>query len=476
MRIVKESMWGLTSQSFPNTFLSFLTRISVMKNILTYVLPVAMGLMISGCAQLEYAPTNAVPSATAINNLASAKAAVFGVYSEMQDGTLAFDGWLSNNQMFSDECIHTGTFPTRLEFGQLQVFPANTTMAAVFSDFYDIINEANNVIAALEAGGFDDVGLTPEVINSYLGEVRFIRAYTYWYLLQNWGTPPLVTTPTREVTNEALQIPNGSRSAVVDQIVSDLQFAEANLTTSGSTRATSLAATAMLARAYLTAEDYANALSKAEEVINSGAFALEGTYGNAFATTSSEAIFYLNFTTVDGNNNAFFYFPSAKGGRLSISPSASLINAFTADDLRFASSIDTATVPSEPHCIKYLDVAAGTDPLYFIRLGEMYLIAAEAAGHTGDFTKATDNLNTIRTRAGLADESVDASNFVDLILTEKWKELAFEGPQRLWDLRRNGLAESVLGPIGYDSGIDELWPFPQRDIDRNPNLTQNSGY
>lgn len=447
-----------------------------MKKILTYVLPVAMGLMISSCAQLEYSPKDSVPSATAINNLASAKAAVFGVYSEMQDGTLAFDGWLGLNQMFSDECIHTGTFPTRKEFGLLDVFPANTTMAAVFSDFYDVINEANNVIAALEAGGFEDEGLTPEVINSFLGEVRFIRAYTYWYLLQNWGTPPLITTPTRDVSDEALQVPNSSASAIIDLIVSDFQFAEANLATSGTTRATSLAATAMLARANLYAGDYASALGKAEEVMNSGAYALEGAYSNVFATTSSEAIFYLNFTTVDGNSNSFFYYPSAKGGRLSISPSAEMIASFTSDDLRFASSIDTASVPLEPHCIKYLDVAAGTDPIYFLRLAEIYLIAAEAAAEGGDFTKAEGYLNAIRSRAGLADATLDASNYVDVILTEKYKELAFEGPTRTWDLRRRGLAASTLGSRGYDAPTDDLWPFPTRDIDRNPNLTQNPGY
>lgn len=446
-----------------------------MKKILTYILPVAVGLMISSCAQLEYSPKNSVPSATAINNFASARAAVFGCYSEMQDPTLAFDGWLSNNQMFSDEAIHTGTFPTRLEFGSLAVFPANTTMAAVFSDFYDVINECNNVIVALE-GGIEDPGLTDAVVNGFLGEVRFIRAYCYWYLTNNWGDVPLITEPTREVTNEALQVPNSSRSAILDQIVSDLTFAEANLGNGGSVRVTSLAASAMLARAYLSAGDYANALAKAEVVINSGAYTLSASYADAFASTSAEAIFYLNFTTVDGNSNAFFYFPADKGGRLSISPSPALIASFTADDTRFAATIDTASVPGTPHCAKYQDVAAGTDPLYFIRYSEMFLIAAEAAGEAGDFATADGYINTVRTRAGLADVALDAGNFVDLVLTEKWKELAFEGPQRLWDLRRRNLAATVLASRGYDTGIDELWPFPQRDIDRNPNLNQNAGY
>lgn len=446
-----------------------------MKKILTYILPIAVGLMISSCAELEYSPKNAVPSADAINNFASARAAVFGCYSEMQDPTLAFDGWLSNNQMFSDEAIHTGTFPTRLEFGSLGVFPANTTMAAVFSDFYDIINECNNVIAALE-GGIEDPGLTVDVVNGFLGEVRFIRAYCYWYLTSNWGDVPLITEPTREVTNEALQVPNTSSSAVLDQIVADLIFAEANLGNGSAVRATSLAASAMLARAYLTAGAYPNALAKAELVINSGVYSLEPSFGDAFTTGSGEAVFYLNFTTVDGNSNAFFYYPADLGGRLSISPSPALIAAYTADDNRFAGTIDTASFPATPFCTKYTDVASGTDPIYFIRYSEMYLIAAEAAADGGDFTTADGYINTVRTRAGLADVNLDANNFVDLVLTEKWKELAFEGPQRLWDLRRRNLAATVLASRGYNTGIDELWPFPQRDIDRNPNLVQNAGY
>lgn len=445
-----------------------------MKKLLTYVLPVLAGLAISSCAQLEYAPKNAVPSETAINNLASARAAIFGVYSEIQDGTLAFDGWLSNNQYFSDEATFTGTFPTRLEFGQLNVFPANTTMAGVFSDFYDVINVANNVIAALDAGGFDDPGLTPEAIASFKGEALFARAYTYWYLVNNWGTPPLITEPTREVTNEALQVPNSSTSAIYDQIIADLTFAKDNLTTSGPDRASAAAASAMLARVYLELGQYGNALTEAESLIG-GAFELESDFSAAFASSSSEAIWYLNFTNVDNNSLAFFYFPASKGGRLSISPSAKLINSYDPADTRFAATVDTAG-GVDPHFIKYQDIAGGTDPIYFIRYAEILLIAAEAAAETGDFTAASGYINQVRSRAGLPDVTLDASNYVDLILQERYLEMAAEGPQRLWDLRRRGKALEVLGPLGYEQGIDELWPFPQRDIDRNPNLQQNPGY
>ena len=133
---------------------------------------------------------------------------------------------------------------------------------------------------------------------------------------------------------------------------------------------------------------------------------------------------------------------------------------------------------SVPFGVKYPSFDAGisgtaTDPIFFIRHAEMVLIAAEAAGEQGDFATATGWLNQVRARAGLDGlDLLDANNFVDAILQERFVEFALEGPFRLIDLRRKGQAESVLGSIGYDA-CDQVWPLPQRDIDRNPNLNQN---
>ena len=103
----------------------------------------------------------------------------------------------------------------------------------------------------------------------------------------------------------------------------------------------------------------------------------------------------------------------------------------------------------------------------------MVLIAAEAAAETGDFETANTYFNQVRARAGLEEKTLNASNYVDLILAERFVEFAFEGAFRLIDLRRRGIAEQVLGPIGYDA-CDSVWPLPQRDIDRNPQLEQNN--
>ena len=155
-----------------------------------------------------------------------------------------------------------------------------------------------------------------------------------------------------------------------------------------------------------------------------------------------------------------------------------MIDAYEPGDTRFAASITIDTLQaSVPFGTKYpsFDAAnsgSATDPIFFVRHAEMALIAAEGAARTGDFATASDFLNAVRARAGLGAVTLDAGNFIDVILQERFVELAMEGAHRLLDLRRTGRALDVLGPLGYDT-CDAIWPLPQRDVDRNRNINQN---
>ena len=66
-------------------------------------------------------------------------------------------------------------------------------------------------------------------------------------------------------------------------------------------------------------------------------------------------------------------------------------------------------------------------------------------------------------------------------------ELAFEEGQRWFDLKRTGKALEVIkaqnrwkrNKLSYVNNLTEqklLWPIPQSQLDKNPNLTQNPGY
>jgi len=439
-----------------------------MKSIYKFLFLLTVGCSVVACADLDDpTPINSLPSNAAIQNEASARAALNGVYDEVQDATLVFDGWLALAQFFSDEANATGTFPTRLEFGNLNVLPANTTMGAVFTDIYDAINVANGVIERIPL--VEDESFSAESRADIVGQAKFVRAFCYLHLTTLWRDVPLILMPTEDV-GEVLNVAVSSQSDIYTQIRADLGEASRDvLAATGPQQASKLAADALLARVDLYNSNWSDAYSKAVGVLG----------GESFDLTTvpylSDQIYSLGFTATDGNTLNFFYGPSDFGGRYSIGPTTDLIAAFEPGDARFAVSIDTTL--TTPYGLKYPSFDAGisgtaTDPIFFVRHAEMVLIAAEAAAEQGDFTAANKWFNQVRSRAGLGDIELNAGNFVDAILQERFTEFAFEGPFRLIDLRRKGKALEVLAPYGYEA-CDDVWPLPQRDVDRNINLSQN---
>ena len=122
-----------------------------------------------------------------------------------------------------------------------------------------------------------------------------------------------------------------------------------------------------------------------------------------------------------------------------------------------------------------------------IRLGDVILMLAEAYNETGQPDKAVAEVNKIRSRVNMPDiDSAGGKEGVGArIRDERARELAGEG-QRYWDLRRWGLlqesvkdATDIFGDLMYTRSYQsrhELWPIPLVELDRNPNLTQNTGW
>ncbi|HSI78889.1 MAG TPA: RagB/SusD family nutrient uptake outer membrane protein [Lunatimonas sp.] len=130
----------------------------------------------------------------------------------------------------------------------------------------------------------------------------------------------------------------------------------------------------------------------------------------------------------------------------------------------------------------------GTRDLVVIRLGEMYLIAAEAAWKQGKGGIAADHINVLRTRAAkagqVADMLVTAEDIdLDFILDERARELMGE-MHRWYDLKRTGTLLERVKKYNRDGApnIMEMHlvrPIPQTQIDRvsNPGeFGQNPGY
>jgi hypothetical protein len=127
----------------------------------------------------------------------------------------------------------------------------------------------------------------------------------------------------------------------------------------------------------------------------------------------------------------------------------------------------------------YGNGAPVTEYYMVLRLSEQYLIRAEARAAQGKISEAKQDLNQLRSRAGLAGTTAnDPEGLLAAIEQERRIELFSEWGHRFFDLKRWGKAGTVLGslkPSSWQSG-HELWPIPQNQINANPALKQNPGY
>jgi 5,10-methylene-tetrahydrofolate dehydrogenase/methenyl tetrahydrofolate cyclohydrolase len=118
----------------------------------------------------------------------------------------------------------------------------------------------------------------------------------------------------------------------------------------------------------------------------------------------------------------------------------------------------------------------------FIRLGELYLIRAEAKAMQNDLQGAIDDVNLIRQKHGGLNtplpKPADQASAIDIILHERRVDLFTEGGFRWLDLKRTGKLDAVMmqeEPATWTSTA-ALFPIPFVDIQRNSKLVQNPGY
>jgi len=125
--------------------------------------------------------------------------------------------------------------------------------------------------------------------------------------------------------------------------------------------------------------------------------------------------------------------------------------------------------------------AAQFDDQAYLRLGETYLLKAEAELKLGDAESAAQTINVLRSRANASEVSADDID-IDFILDERSRELVVE-EQRRFTLLRTGkwLERTRLYNTNGGSRIadrDRLYPIPQSVIDANLTrvMEQNPGY
>ncbi|MGD1892308.1 MAG: RagB/SusD family nutrient uptake outer membrane protein [Cyclobacteriaceae bacterium] len=454
------------------------------------------GLLLSGCdEELELQPQQTLSADAAFADELTAQGSLIGVYSLAQD----LEVYGSMPQVIadyqSDNVDFIGSFPTLQDINDYATLSDNGSLSTLWRDNYETILAANAVIASVP--DVDDPGFTAEEKAQFVAEAKFLRALIYFQMVNLFANPinvegagalgiPIVNDP---FTGEVELPARATVGEVHTQIQQDLQEGVTALPESNLGRATSGAAQALLSRLHLYRGEYQQAADLARAVIDGGVYELASNYA-FFSQNTSEEVFSLQNSATDNGRTgsggwASYYSPAESGGRGDAPFAQGLIDAYAEEpgDLRFSTLIEYSPDSSLIFTDKFSDAVTNSDNVPVIRVTEMYLSLAEALAElNGINQESVDLVNVLRTRAGLTEWTVgqfgNQEEFIDAILVERRKELAFEGHRRM-DLLRKGKALRSSGPTADISNPGDpktIMPIPQREIDLNSNLVQNDGY
>ena len=423
--------------------------------------------------------------------------------------------------------------------------PSNYEIRDYWSNRYSCIKNYNVFISGVEnlPEDYKALGAKAQVVK---GEAFFFRASAYLDLIRHYAPAYDAASATKENSGVPLVLvydqnekpARATVQEVYDQIKKDLDSAAVNLAgvagAKASQKITIDAVNALYARYYLDVKDYAQAYAKAQEVIASKAgYALSSSVeefqNEYYMDKGTEAIVQLfaNLTENGSGTNSVYTSMASSTSEVKDNPngryfnkpyffpSQKLLDLYDVDDLRLACwfTIDgknNLTGEVYPTFItndytydvvifsKYLgnkeltssSVLNSRQHVKPLLIGEMYLIAAEAAFRGANEGDALDVLHALQKKRGAIPSSIVSEN---VLYNEWFKETIGEG-LRLSTVKRFGKGYTVRTPqpaavenfimrgASYETKSMEAsdyhlnWPIPTNDMQTNTNLVQNPGY
>jgi len=409
----------------------------------------------------------------------TAEAAMAGAYAFYSPNYYNFNDLLTvTSDYAAGDAVYELGDPSSDEFATNSLTPSNPYLATMWSVPYQCIYECNAILEGISSS----TGISETKKNQLTGESEFLRAFGYFYLRNLFGDVPLVLTT--DVSKTSL-LARSKSTDVYQQIIHDLTDAMAKLPADngGNIRANQAAAEAMLARVYLYTGDWPDAEKIATQLIGSGSYSLEPDLTRVFLAGSPETIF--QFSTQQGFTFlGAYYIPQSIPSIPPLILTDYLTSAF--DPLDQRKNVWTMSEVNEginyTYPFKYKQTGPnsgdGMENYTVLRLAEQYLIRAEARAMQNEIPEAADDLNAIRSRAGLPPtNATDQLSMLSAIENERRFELFYEWGHRWLDLKRTNRVNTVMGALKPTwKATDSLYPIPQLQISANPNLAQNAGY
>ncbi|MCW3094371.1 MAG: outer membrane protein SusD [Ferruginibacter sp.] len=403
----------------------------------------------------------------------------------------------------------------------------NATIARAWQQIFQEIGTANAVLESLEA--------SPNKANlkALIAETRALRAYGYYFAMDNWGNVPLVTVARIDPKDLPATTPRADVYKFIETemlaAVTDLPSAKDVSHAAYYPRFTKESIYTALAYMYLNAGVYTGTpqwqkvVDMCDKVITSGAFSLTPNVVDNFASPSQAAsteiisAFTKDATQNAGNNQFILYTQNGLDQQkygLPFSPANGYSSTQVALDkyedrdarktmieygpqfyldgrpLNYPNGTQLVLTPVKDivsaqdnegyKVLKYTPVGAkwsgfnGDNDLVLERYSNVLLMKAEALFRLGNVTGALPLVNQVRVRSKATPL---ATLTLQDIEDERAREFLWEGSRRT-DMIRFG--DYFTGTWAFKTTQTEpfrkIYPIPNQQIIANPNLVQNQGY
>lgn len=479
----------------------------ILKNILIFALPV-LTLLYSSCDYIDIDPENSVPEKNVdFTQLENMYQPVSGVYAKVRTGGMHWVIWpltiVRDDDVWSGKTDDQGPL---VDMGNYSYINSFWGLNEMWNQYYGIIKVANAALESLDAYAENITADNDmKTYRAYCGEVRFLRAYAYYRLVQAFGEVTILRS------NTQTDLTRSTIGAVNRYMLEDLKYTMDNTPELRPNEmahygaVTAYSAEMLAAKIQLNQGNYSEVETLTDHIINSGKFELYDDFYNLFkipGKVCNESLFECQTTDfgvgsgdmVDADQWFVFQGPANEGdisgwGFIGIYKEFRDWAAARGEDVRAETSFLLAgTITLDGDIIRPLQNPTQTDcwngkaytPLNQLtpgrtkygsnnnirvfRYADVLLMNAEAKvrlGKNGDTP-----LNLVRTRAGMP-EITNAT--LDQILDERRMELVCEWGERYNDLIRTGKAASVLGPKGWTAD-KTYYPLPYEQISNVPTL------
>jgi tetratricopeptide (TPR) repeat protein len=451
-----------------------------------------------------------------------AQQSVNAVYEQFRSFDCVGLGYLACTDVISDDSDKGSTANDASLMSDIDNFTFDATnpfITPVYKGYFRAIARANVAIENIPT-----VDMDAALRDRLVGECKFLRAYSYFLMVQWFGDLPLITKTLQG--DEYYAQERRPVAEVLGQIESDLKDAIALLPEKDAYprtelgRATKAAAKGLLAKVYMLKKDYPKAEQYCLEIINSNQYSLLEKYRDNFlkaGENGTESIFEIQTVALAtqqaaGPGSSPFNMIQGVRGVPNLGwgfnrPSDNLVSSYENGDPRREATIiyvgevlpDGVTqVQDNPEIIneRYNQKAwvpahpglqdNGPGNIRILRYADVLLLAAEALNENGKSAEALNYLNLVRKRARGTNNFIlpnvtttVQSELREKIYRERRAELAME-QHRWFDLLRWGRAAQVMQAVGktnFTAGKHELLPIPQTEVDlTSGRIQQNRGY